>query len=114
MEKLTTEQIEAKAAELSVEFGNTVTPIVFISDDGSQVVGYCQEPEYDIMMYATDAYMGKEMSKLAEAAVKNCLIVKDSDPRILSTKRCDGKIRASFASACLKLVTPYIDQYKKK
>lgn len=112
--KLTLEQIEAKAKQLSEKLNNKVTPIVFTADNGEQIVGYCQEPEYDIMMYVTDAYLAKEMSKAAEATLKNCLIIEESNPRITSDKRSDARIKASFVNACLKLVTPYVDEYKKK
>lgn len=112
--KLTIEQIETKAKELSEKFNNKVTPIVFTTEDGEQIVGYCQDPEYDIMMYTTDAYIAKEMSKAAEATFKNCLIVEDSNPRIISDKRMDARVKASFVNACLKIVSSYVDEYKKK
>ena len=114
MEKLTNDQIEAKAAELSTSKGNEVTPIVFTTDKGEQIIGYFQTPEYDILMYATDCYIAKEISKAAEATLRNCLIAEESDPRITSTSRNDAKIKASFANACMKMITPYVDEYKKK
>ncbi len=112
--KLTPDQIEAKAKELSEKLSNKVTPIVLTAADGEQIVGYLQEPEYDVLMYVTDAYLEKQISKAAEATLKNCLIVEESNPRINSEKRSDAKIKASFANACMKLVTPYVDEYKKK
>lgn len=114
MEKLTIEQIDAKAAELSEKFKNKVTPIVFTDSNGDQAIGYFQEPEYDVLMHATDCYIAKEISKAAEATVKNCLIIEESDPRISSTSRTDAKIKASFVNASLKLVISYADEYKKK
>ncbi len=113
MEKLTNEQIEAKATDLSKAKGNTVTPIVITVND-EQIIGYFQEPEYDVLMYVTDAYLNKEISKAAEAVIKNALIQEESDPRILSSERKNAKIKASFATASLKLVMPFVDEYKKK
>lgn len=114
MEKLTNEQIEAKAAELTEKFKCKVTPIVITADDGSQVVGYFQEPQYDVLMYATDAFIEKQMSKAAEATINDTLIKDESDPRIMSNERQHARIKASFTNACMKLVVPYVDEYKKK
>lgn len=110
---LSLEQIEEKAKELSVKLNNKVTPVVMTAD-GEQIVGYFQEPEYDVLMYVTDAYLEKQMSKAAEATLKNCLIVDESHPRITSELRKDAKVKASFVNACMKLMTPYVDEYKKK
>ena len=112
--KLTEKQIEAKAKELSTKFKNKVTPIVITDVEGNQIIGYFQEPSYDVIMYATDCYLSKEVSKAAEVALKDCLIEEESDKRILSTSRGDAKIRASFTNSCLKLIAPYVDEYKKK
>jgi len=113
-EILSQEQIQTKADELSAKFGNTVTPIVFNISETDQVIGYCQEPEYDVLMYATDCYLSKEISKASEATLKNCLIVEESDPRILSNDRKNARIKASFTSAVTKLIIPFVDDYKKK
>lgn len=114
MSKFSNEEIQAKADELSAKFGNTVTPIVFNVSDDDQVIGYCQEPEYDVLMYATDCYLSREVSKAVEACLKNCLIVEESDSRILSTERKHARIRASFTNAVTKLIIPFADEYKKK
>lgn len=112
--KLTEKQIEAKSKELSEKLKNKVTPIVITDDSGEQIVGYFQEPSYDTIMYATDAYIEKQISKAAEATLRDCLIVEESNAKITSTLRADAKIKASFTNACLKFVAPFVDEYKKK
>jgi hypothetical protein len=109
--KLTKSEIDLKAAELSVKLDNKVTPTYFETPDGEQIVGYCQEPEYQVLMYVVDMYTSREISKAAEALVTNCLIREESDKRILSDKRKDAKIRSSFTQSVLKLAIPYIDEY---
>lgn len=106
--------VDKKASELSEKLGNKVTPIVITIDDGSKVVGYFQEPKYDVLMYVTDCYIEKKLSLAAEATVKDSLIVEESDKRITSDLRKDAKIKASFTNAVLKLVAPFADEYKKK
>jgi Fe2+ transport system protein B len=114
MSKLTEKQIESKAKELSDKLKNKVTPIVITDAEGNQIIGYFQEPSYDVIMYATDAYIEKQISKAAEATLRDCLIAEESDARITSTLRSDAKIKASFTNACLKFVSPFVDEYKKK
>ena len=110
---LTMEEIEAKAKDLSEQYKNTVTPIVVMMD-GEQVVGYFQEPEYDILMYAVDCYVEKKISLSAEATFKNCFLAAESDQRIIKEERRYAKLKASFTNSCLKMVVPYVDEYKKK
>lgn len=114
MENLSQEQIEEKAAELSSKYDNKVTPIVMTDDGGNQIVGYFQEPSYDVRMYLTDCYVNKELSKAYEAALRDTLIVEDSNVRILSSSRKDAKIRASFVIGISKMLAPMLDEYKKK
>ena len=113
MEILTQEQIEAKASELSIKFDNKVTPVYF-TDDDEQVIGYFQEPSYDIRMYVTDMYIAETLSKAYEAAINDSLIKEESSPRITSSLRKDAKIKASFTNAMGKMLAPLVDEYKKK
>ena len=52
--KLSLEQIEEKATELSKKLDCKVTPIVTTDRDGNQIVGYFQEPGYEIQIYAAE------------------------------------------------------------
>lgn len=106
--------VEAKAAELSTQLDNIVTPIIITAPDGTKAVGYFQEPQYDVLMYAVDCYLQQTISKATEAVVKDCLIVSESDPRILSDKRKDAKLKAGFVNAATKFIIPLADEYKKK
>ncbi len=111
MKTLTKTQIDAKASELSKKFDNKVTPMV-IEANGEQIIGYFQEPSYDTIMYFIDAYHNKEISKAGDAAMRDCLITEESDPRIASTERKNSRIRASFSYACVTFLSPHADAYK--
>ncbi len=110
----TTEEIEAKAAELSKSLSNKVSPVVITDNDGAQVVGYFQEPSYKALRYFVDCYGKGDLGLSLEYTLSDCLIKEESDPRILSEERKDAKIKFSFAQACAKLLAPYVDEYKKK
>lgn len=110
--KLSIEEIEAKCEELSKGTGTKVVPMI-VTVDEEQIVGYFQEPSYDTIMYAVDAILNKQASLGNEAAFKDCLLP-ESDPRISSSERKYARIKATFTNGCLKLILPYVDEYKKK
>ncbi len=105
--------VKAKADSLKEAYG-VVTPVVITDDDGTKIIGYMQKPDYDSIMYCTDCILNKQTSLAAEQALKSCLITSESDPRITSSNRQDGYIKAAFTMASLKMVKPYVDEYKKK
>ncbi len=111
--KLTEPQIDAKAKQLSKDNDCKVTPIV-IDAEGEQVIGYFLEPSAPVMLYALDEYNAGNLSNIAEAVIKDCLIEAESSPRINSDKRKDSRVKMSFASACMRLITPYVEEFKKK
>ena len=111
--KLTESQIETKAKQLSTDHDCEVPPIV-IDANGEQIIGYFLEPSSNIVLFAMDAYYAGNLSEIAEAVIKDCLIEEESSPRINSDKRKDSKVKFSFANACMKLITPFVDEYKKK
>ena len=113
MEKLTKKQIDAKALELSKKLDCKVTPAIVDNKDVGQVVGYFQEPSYDVIMYFMDAYQAGQTSKSGDAALKDCLIESDSDPRITSNERKHSRIKASFAYAATKFILPFTEEYNK-
>lgn len=114
MSKLTNEQITGKALELSKKYDNEeITPISF-DVKGEQIIGYLREPGYESIMYATDKFMSQSPMEGAENVVRTCLLRDESDPRITSEEKKHAKIRSSFVIAALKVVTPYVDEFKKK
>src|ERR1035438_4185894 len=106
MEKLTNDEIQAKADSLTEKLKNKVTPIVITDESEAQVIGYFQEAEYDVRLYASDMYYTKEISKAKEAIFRNCLIQEESSPVLQSKERKDAKIVASFVNECLQFVVP--------
>jgi len=113
MEKLTKKQIDAKALELSKKLDCKVTPAIVDNAEVGQVVGYFQDPSYDTIMYFMDAYQAGQSSKCADYALKDCLLEAESDPRIVSNERKHSRIKASFAYAAIKFITPFTDGYNK-
>lgn len=116
MEKLTTEEIQSKAAELSKKFDCEVTPISTTDREGNQITGYFKEPEYDVQISSAEWISGnqKQIGLAGEAIIKNCLITEESSPLILSDERKHAKIKAFFTLACTNMLQPYIDEVKKK
>jgi hypothetical protein len=113
MEKLTKKQIDAKALELSKKLDCKVTPAIIDNVDIGQVVGFFQDPSYDTIMYFMDAYQAGQTSKCADYALTDCLLESESDPRIMSNERKHSRIKASFAYAVIKFITPFTDGYNK-
>ncbi len=116
MEKLTKEQIGAKASELSKKFDCEVTPISTTDRDGNQITAYFKEPSYDVQIAAAEWISGeqKEIGKAGEAIIKDCLIAEESSPLVTSDERKHARIKAFFTLACTNMLKPYIDEVKKK
>jgi hypothetical protein len=106
-------KVSDKSEELSKKLDCKVNPIVITYED-EKVVGYFQEPSYDVLMYAVDAYKNNEVSKAAEAAFADGILKDESDERITSDKRKHAKIKASFTTACIRFVTPMVNEYSAK
>ena len=113
MEKLTTEQIEAKAKELSEREKCEVQPFVFEADE--QIVGYLKEPTADDILYAGDTYLQGNYSSGKEQLLKSCLIMPESNERILNkTERRNARIYAAACREAGNMFQPYLNEYKKK
>lgn len=113
MEKLTTEQIEAKAKELSGQLKCKVKPIVFEAE-GEQIVGYAQQPQYQVILYCQNAMANEKNDDAMEAVLRDCLLPNESDPRMSSDERGNAMIKATTALSCVEMLTPYLDSIKKK
>lgn len=114
MEKLTTEEIDAKCAELSGKLGVKVKAFVFITDDDEQIVGYLQEPTADAVLYLGDTMMQNNFSTGKEAILKDTLLKEESSPRIESKDRKNSRIYAAACREASNLFAPYLNEYKKK
>ena len=93
-----------RAAELSKEYGTVTSITINVNDE--QVSGFFKEPSYDVLLYINDCILDKQLTKGAEAIVKNCLIPEESDPRIIDTQN-NPRIAASFVIAATKLAKLY-------
>ena len=118
MEKLTTEQVAEKAAELKEKYNSDITPIVLTDKKtNEQVIGYLKEIEdYNVLMFAIGKMtaLNSNIAEAAEIILPACLIKEESSPRILSEKKEDIFIKASAVLACIPLMTTYVNEYKKK
>lgn len=112
MAKLTLQQIQDKAAELTKKMGVEVTPMVFepTEDDAAQAVGYLKKPGYNERAHAFDALVKGDMMGGAEAVFFKCLIKEESDPRLIN----DDDYKFSAVSQCIKFVKGFDNLLKKK
>jgi tellurite resistance protein len=113
MEKLTTEQIDAKVKELSEKLKCKVKSIVF-EVEGEQIVGYAQAPQYQVILFCQNAMANGKNDDALEAVLRDCLLVADSDPRMNSEERGNAMIKATTALSCVEMLTPYLEALKKK
>ncbi len=112
MEKLTKEQIQAKADEISKELNVKVTPIEFI-DGEEQIIGFIQEPNRMTKMRSLDKAMQSPVTAASEL-LEATIIRQHSNPRIMSERSEDDKIYIGAAMCCFELVKVSEDQFKKK
>lgn len=116
MTKLSKEEIEAKAAELSKVHKCEVTPIVFTdTKTDEQIVGYLKEVDnYNVLLPAVDKFLSGSMTEGAEIILNYSLIREESSPRILSDDTKDVKIKVGAVMACIPLLKFYSNEYQKK
>jgi hypothetical protein len=113
-EKLTDEQIRAKAEELTAQHMAKVIPVVF-EEDGStdRVIGFIKEPNRPTKIRMLDKSVFGSASAAAEA-LDICLIREESDPRIYSEASENDKYYMGAAMACFELVKYSVSTFKKK
>lgn len=113
MEKLSIEQIQNKAEELSKRESCKVHPICFTTDQDEQVIGYVREPKRQAKFAALDEMM-KSTTGCGETLLMSSIIKEESDPRITSLKPEDDALFMSACMECLRFVKMYSDDLKKK
>lgn len=112
MEKLTQEQIQQKADELSQQLNVKVHPLVFVDGD-EQIVGYITEPNRVTKLRVLDKGMISPISAAAEL-LEVILLKDESDSRILSDKPENDKIYMGAVMECYNTIQVSINQFKKK
>ena len=116
MTKMTIEEIEAKASDLSTRLNCEVKPIMFNDKKtGEQIVGFLKEiDDYNVLIFAVDKYMSNNTVEGCEAILRHCLIKEESSPRILSDDKKDIKVKVGAVLACVPLIQFYSNEFKKK
>ncbi len=108
------EEIEKKAAELSVKHGVKVIPIVFIGEDESDmVIGFIKEPPRVVKLRVMDKGLTQPVSAASEV-VDAYLIKEESDARIYSEAPENDQYYIGATMAAYNLVKMSVDQFKKK
>lgn len=114
MEKLTFEQIQEKADELSKKYSVKVFPIVFEdAETGVQVVGFAKEPSRMVKARVLDKALSGAVTAATEL-MDAILIKEESDPRIYSEASENDKYYFGAAMACQQTIAVSVNQFKKK
>ena len=114
MEKLTNEQVQAKADELQIREGCQVHPLVFVdTDTDTQVIGFVKEPSRMVKLRVLDKGLISPVTAAAE--LLDAVLIKDvSDARIWDEKPENDKIYLGAVMACYETIQLSTNQFKKK
>jgi hypothetical protein len=112
-EKLTIEEIQAKADALSVARNVKVHPLVFIDPKTEeQIVGYIEEPNRATKTRVLDKGLISPVTAASEL-MDVVLIKEESNPRIYSEKSEDDSIYLGAVMACYETIKVSVNQIKK-
>ena len=109
---MTSEEITAKAEELSLKRGKKVYPLT-VNANGEQVIGFIEEPKRQAKYAAMNELAKKDVATAGEIILDACLIKEESDTRLYSNESAHDSIVIGAAMACLKLVEVYEADLKK-
>ncbi|KAA2242802.1 hypothetical protein F0L74_09750 [Chitinophaga agrisoli] len=113
-EKLTNEQVQARAEELEKVHGCKIHPLVFMTEEGGeQIVGYMKEPPRIVKLRVLDKSITGPMTAASEC-LESVLIKEASDPRILSESPENDKVFLGACVAATKIIELSTNQFKKK
>lgn len=113
-EKLTNEQIQEKANELSALHNCKVHPLLFLDPDTSdQVIGFIKEPPRFVKLRVMDKGMTTPVTAAAEI-LDGYLIKEYSDPRIWDENPENDKYYIGATMEAYNLVSLSVNQFKKK
>lgn len=112
-DKLTKEQIEARADELSTVHSCKVHALEFIDPETKeQIIGYIKEPNRVTKLRVLDKGMISPISAAAEL-FEAILIRDESNPRIFSEKPEDDSIYMGAVMECYNTIKVSVNQLKK-
>jgi hypothetical protein len=103
------EKIELKCAELISIHKVKVVPYLGYDEDGSAVVGYIKEPPRHVKLMLMDKGISKPITAASDI-LDSCLIVEESDPRIMS----NDKFYFGAVFVANNLIETALSQFKKK
>jgi len=109
---MTTEEIEAKAQELSQLHKRPVHPIVFETEEQEQIVGWVKEPERLVKFRVLDM-TAISMTQAGLTLLECSLLKEESDPRFLSEAPEHDKIVIGAVMECTRIIKMYVNQVKK-
>jgi hypothetical protein len=109
------EKCELKAAELSLKFGCTVTPLIFKASEESEdiIIGYIKEPSRLVKLRVMDKALGSVMTASAEL-LDSIIISEESDPRITVDLPENDIFYIGAAKAAYDTVKMAVNQFAKK
>jgi hypothetical protein len=111
---MTNDLINLKADELTAREGCKVHPLVFLDDNGDNIVGFVKEPIRIVKQRALDAAIQKGATVAAGELLEAILIKGDSDYRFYSEASEHDKYFLGASMACMDLIKISQDQFKKK
>ena len=111
---MTNEEISKKADELTQREGCKVHPLVFMAENGDEVIGYVKEPIRIVKQRALDAAITKGATVAAGELLESMLLRADSDPRLYSERPEHDSIYLGASLACMELIRVSQDMFKKK
>jgi hypothetical protein len=112
--KMTDEELQARADELSVVHSVKVIPMAFEEEGNSErIVGFIKEPNRITKLRMMDKSVMGAFTAAAEI-LEACLIREESDPRIFSEKAEHDKIYMGAVMACYDTVKYSVSTFKKK
>lgn len=112
---MTKEEAFKKAEELKTKLSVTVHPVIFVgADESDLIIGFIKEPSFLVKARAMDrSLLGQSFTASLEI-LESCLLVEESDPRILSETAGDGRYKLGAAEFCRNIIKISVDQAEKK
>jgi len=108
-------EIKVKADQLTLKFGRTVTPFLFVNpkDHNDFIIGFIKDPERLDKMRSFDMYESSR-SQAGDIILRTSLIQEESDARILTENVENDAIYMGAIDFAIKLVALALDHFKKK
>lgn len=110
---LTTEQLQAKADELGQKHSCKVHYMLFLDENGGQIIGYMKEPGRSDKMRAWDKMMLSNSTAGAEL-LQICILPEETNSRIYTDAPENDYLYLGAIKFATDLIKVAINQAKKK